>query len=226
MAVGSGIQLGFRVIGGLERRVEQPPCAEGAVGDGGLPRLIRGDVLGLHQSGGGPLEHQVRVVFRRRRVGIKVPQVDGGQPVAVGPLVQVVGVQDEVDARHRLGAQGRDQLGGDGRQQGVSRVAAAVQRGKVDGTTVQQFLRQGVDPAGQGGKLLRIVQLGLDVAAAGLHLHGKDILGIMVQLRAYPHEVDGCDQQQNFDEHHQHRGVEDGAEDGTLAAFLRRGALG
>ncbi len=32
---------------------------------------------------------------------------------------------------------------------GVSRVAAAVQRGKVDGTTVQQFLRQGVDSAGQ-----------------------------------------------------------------------------
>jgi len=226
VAVGGGIQLGFRVIGGLERRVDQPPCAEGAVGDGGLPRLIRGDVLGLHQSGGGALEHQVRVIFRRRRVGVKIPQVDGGQPVAAGPPVQVVGVQDEEDARHRLGAQGRDQIGGDGRQQGVSRIAAAVQRGKVDGTTVQQFLRQGVDPAGQGGKLLRIVQLGLDVAAAGLYLHGKDILGILVQLRAHLHEVDGCDQQQNFDEHHQHHGVEDGAEDGTLAAFLRRGALG
>ena len=106
-----------------------------------------------------------------------------------------MGVQDEVDARHRLGAQGRDQLGGDGRQQGVSRVAAAVQRAQADLSLVQKFLRQGVDPAGQGRKLLRIVQLGLDVAAAGLHLHGKDILGVLVQLRAHLHEVDGCDQQ-------------------------------
>ena len=67
---------------------------------------------------------------------------------------------------------------------------------------------------------------GLKIPAAVVHLHGKDILGVLVQLRAHLHEVDVCDQQQNFDEHHQHQGVEDGAEDGTLAAFLRRGALG
>ena len=30
VAVGSGIQLGFRVIGGLERRVEQPPLCRGS----------------------------------------------------------------------------------------------------------------------------------------------------------------------------------------------------
>ena len=125
--------------------------------------------------------------------------------IASGATVQVVGVQHQKDAGHRPAAQSGDELWGGGFQQGVGGDAAAVQRGKVDPAAVQQLLRQGVDLTFQRGKLLRIVQGGPDVSAAVLHLHGEDILRVLIQLGADPHRIDGRDEQ--CDLHQQHTDI-------------------
>ena len=138
--------------------------------------------------------------------------------IASGATVQVVGVQHQKDAGHRPAAQSGDELWGGGFQQGVGGDAAAVQRGKVDAAAVQQLLRQGVDLTFQSGKLLRIVQGGLDVSAAVLHLHGEDVLRVLVQLGADPHRIDGRDEQRDLHQQHTDHRFEDGAENGALCA--------
>ena len=217
VAVISRAQLGTIVIGRLERRIE---IASGhrPIGEGGGPALVGGDALLLHQPGRCPLEQQVGIVIGGRGVGVQIPQIDGGQALASGALVQVVGVQHQKDAGHRPAAQSGDELWGGGFQQGVGGDAAAVQRGKVDPAAGQQLLRQGVDLTFQSGKLLRIVQGGLDVSAAVLYLHGEDILRVLVQLGADPHHIDGRDEQCDLHQQHTEHRLEDGAENGALCA--------
>ena len=217
MAVISRAQLGTIVIGRLERRIEK---ASGfcPIGKSGGPALVGGDALLLHQPGRCPLEQQVGIVFGGRGVGVQIPQIDGGQVIASGATVQVVGVQHQKDAGHRPAAQSGDELWGGGFQQGVGGDAAAVQRGKVDASAVQQLLRQGVDLTFQSGKLLRIVQGGPDVSAAVLHLHGEDVLRVLVQLGADPHRIDGRDEQCDLHQQHTDHRFEDGAENGALCA--------
>ena len=217
MAVISRAQLGTIVIGRLERRIE---IASGVclIGEGGGPALVGGDALLLHQLGRCPLEQQVGIVIGGRGVGVQIPQIDGGQAIASGALVQVVGVQHQKDAGYRSVAQSGDELLGGRFQQGVGGDAAAVQRGKVDPAAVQQLLRQGVDLTFQSGKLPRIVQGGLDVSAAVLHLHGEDVLRVLVQLGADPHHIDGRDEQCDLHQQHTDHRLEDRAENGALCA--------
>ena len=121
-----------------------------------------------------------------------------------------MGVQDKKHAGHRLDAQGADKLRRGGFQQGIGRVAAAVQRAQADPSLVQKLLGQAIDGIGKAGQLLCIVEDGLKIPAAVVHLHGKDILGVLVQLGAKPGGVGGKGQQQDL---HRQQGEKDGAED-------------
>ena len=57
-----------------------------------------------------------------------------------------MGVQDKEHAGHRLDAQGADELRRGGFQQGIGRVAAAVQRAQADLSLVQKLLGQAMNP--------------------------------------------------------------------------------
>ena len=124
-----------------------------------------------------------------------------------------MGVQDKKHAGHRLDAQGADELRRGGFQQGIGRVAAAVQRAQADLSLVQKLLGQAIDGIGKAGQLLCIVEDGLKIPAAVVHLHGKDILGVLVQLGAKPGGVGGKGQQQDLHRQHSQQGEKDGAED-------------
>ena len=77
---------------------------------------------------------------------------------------------------------------------------------KSDTAALQQLLGGGVDLLAQLPKILRVLQDILHIAGAVAHPHGKQILGVCVQL---PGHVDGKDaeyRQQQLHCHHQHHG--------------------
>ena len=213
MAIIGGGKAGSVFIGGLERGIKEAPVSQCPVADGGGPAVVRGNGEGLHQLGRCPHKGQVGVALGGSGIRVKIPQVDSGQPAVLLLLIQIMGVQDKKYAGHRLDAQGADELRRGGFQQGIGRVAAAVQRAQADLSLVQKLLGQTIDGIGKAGQLLCIVEDGLKIPAAVVHLHGKDILGVLVQLGAKPGGVDGKGQQQELHRQHSQQGEKDGAED-------------
>ena len=51
-----------------------------------------------------------------------------------------------------------------------------------------------------------------------IHLHGEDVLRVLVQLGADPHRIDGRDEQRDLHQQHTDHRFEDGAENGALCA--------
>ena len=117
-----------------------------------------------------------------------------------------MGVQHDKDAGHLLCAQGVQKLRGKGNQQSIALLAAVIQRVQRDRAALQHLLGGGVDLLAQLPKILRVLQDILYIAGAVAHPHGKQILGVFVQL---PGHVDGKhagDRQQQLHRHHQHHG--------------------
>ena len=117
-----------------------------------------------------------------------------------------MGVQYKEDAGHLLCPQGVQKLRGKGNQQCIALLAAVIQRIQRDSAALQHLLGGGVDLLAQLPKILRVPQDLLHIAGAVAHPHGKQVLGVFVQL---PGHVDGKDadgRHQQFHHQHQHHG--------------------
>ena len=199
-------KAGTALIRGLKYRAQDAALGIALIREGGLPALIRADAQLFYHGGAGAFQQKVAVALRGAGVRVQIPQVDAGHFFAHLAGVQIVGVQHDKNAGHLLCAQGVQKLRGKGNQQSIALLAAVIQRVQRDRASFQHLLGGGVDLLAQLCQILRVLQDILHIAGAVAHPHGKQILGVFVQL---PGHVDGKhadDRQQQLHRHHQHHG--------------------
>ena len=132
-----------------------------------------------------------------------------------------MGVQDEKDAGHLLCAQGVQKLRGKRYQQSIALLAAVIQRIQRDIAAFQQLLGGGGDLLAQLLQILRVPQDLLHIAGAVAHPHGKQILGVFVQLPGHVDGKDAGDRHQQLHRQHQHHGSKNIVEHGSFRSVFQ-----
>ena len=132
-----------------------------------------------------------------------------------------MGVQHDKDAGHLLCAQGVQKLRGKRYQQGIALFAAVIQRIQRDIAAFQQLLGGGGDLLAQLLQILRVPQDLLHIAGAVAHPHGKQILGVFVQLPGHVDGKDAGDRHQQLHRQHQHHGSKNIVEHGSFRSVFQ-----
>ena len=227
VGVGSPAAIVFRrkagaiFIRSLKDRAQDAALGIGLIREGGLPALIRADAQLFYHGGAGAFQQKVAVALRGAGFRVQIPQIDAGHFFANLAGVQIMGVQHDKDAGHLLCAQGVQKLRSKRYQQSIALLAAVIQRIQRDIAAFQQLLGGGGDLLAQLLQILRVPQELLHIAGAVAHPHGKQILGVFVQL---PGHVDGKDaggRHQQLHCQHQHHGRKNMIEHGSFRSVFQ-----
>ena len=183
------------------------------------PRLVRSDVKGLHQLRRSALKQNIRVYHRGGCIRVEVAQVNAGQAVSGGAAREVVGIQDEEDARNALGAQRLKHPGGCSLQQRQAVAAAGIQRLEGKRFVVQHLLGGLIDVGRKIRQFLCLLELVLNVACTVLHLLVQDVHRVLIQLEGNAADRSGRSHQHDHDGQHDHQRREDGNENRMLSSL-------
>ena len=183
------------------------------------PRLIRSDVKGLHQLRRSALKQNIRVYHRGDCIRVEVAQVNAGQAVSGGAVREVVGIQDEEDARNALGAQRLKHPGGCSQQQRQAVAAAGIQRLEGKRFVVQHLLGGLIDVGRKIRQFLCLLELVLNVACTVFHLLVQDVHRVLIQLEGNAADRSGRSHQHDHDGQHDHQRREDRNENRMLSSL-------
>ena len=214
-------KAGTALIRSLKDRAQDAALGIGLIRESGLPALIRADAQLFYHCGAGAFQQKVVVALRRAGIRVQIPQVDAGHFFAHLAGVQIMGVQHDKDAGHLLCAQSVQKLRGKRYQQGIALFAAVIQRIQRDIAAFQQLLGGGGDLLAQLLQILRVPQDLLHIAGAVAHPHGKQILGVFVQLPGHVDDKDTGGRHQQLHHQHQHHGSKNIVEHGSFRSVFQ-----
>ena len=213
------VQTCFVFIGFLKRCFEKAVAFQSLIAQHRLPALVRGDAELFDHRCAAALDKQIGVVLRRAGIGVQIPQVDAGQAAAHLAVVQIQRIEHHKDSGDGFGAHGTHQLRRDGHQKRIALGSAGVQSVQRHGAIHQHLLQGAVDMLRQIIQVLRPLHQVFQIADAVVHLHGQDILGVLVQPAGHIGHSDTQRKQDDLDDHHDHHIGKDGQEDGPALSF-------